>query len=116
VSQIEVLQRAYEVSAQWFDQVTLAPLGNGHIHHTFLLTTAQHQEQFVLQRVSENVFRDPHLVQRQTQRITKHLLNNAGFSNRYRVPKLQPVKLANFIMLGKVGFGDCGSIWPTPKL
>ena len=104
MSQIEVLQRAYEVSAQWFDQVTLAPLGNGHIHHTFLLTTAQHQEQFVLQRVSENVFRDPHLVQRQTQRITKHLLNNAGFSNRYRVPKLQPSKTGEFHHVGESGF------------
>ena len=104
MSQIEVLQRAYEVSAQWFDQVTLAPLGNGHIHHTFLLTTAQHQEQFVLQRVSENVFRDPHLVQRQTQRITKHLLNNAGFSNRYRVPKLQPSKTGEFHHVGETGF------------
>ncbi|MBT5681099.1 MAG: aminoglycoside phosphotransferase family protein [Gammaproteobacteria bacterium] len=104
MSQIEVLQRAYEVSAQWFDQVTLAPLGNGHIHHTFLLTTAQHQEQFVLQCVSENVFRDPHLVQRQTQRITKHLLNNAGFSNRYRVPKLQPSKTGEFHHVGESGF------------
>ena len=104
MSQIEVLQRAYEVSAQWFDQVTLAPLGNGHIHHTFLLTTAQHQEQFVLQRVSENVFPDPHLVQRQTQRITKHLLNNAGFSNHYRVPKLQPSKTGEFHHVGESGY------------
>lgn len=104
MSQIEVLQRAYEVSAQWFDQVTLAPLGNGHIHHTFLLTTAQHQEQFVLQRVSENVFPDPHLVQRQTQRITEHLLNNDGFSNRYRVPKLQPSKTGEFDHVAESGF------------
>ena len=104
MSQIEVLQRAYEVSAQWFDQVTLAPLGNGHIHHTFLLTTAQHQEQFVLQRVSENVFPDPHLVQRQTQRITEHLSNNDGFSNRYRVPKLQPSKTGEFHHVGESGF------------
>ena len=104
MSQIEVLQRAYEVSAQWFDQVTLAPLGNGHIHHTFLLTTAQHQEQFVLQRVSENVFPDPHLVQRQTQRITEHLLNNDGFSNRYRVPKLQPSKTGEFHHVAESGF------------
>ena len=104
MSQIEVLQRAYEVSAQWFDQVTLAPLGNGHIHYTFLLTTAQHQEQFVLQRVSENVFPDPHLVQRQTQRITEHLLNNDGFSNRYRVPKLQPSKTGEFHHVAESGF------------
>ena len=104
MSQIEVLQRAYEVSAQWFDQVTLAPLGNGHIHHTFLLTTAQHQEQFVLQRVSENVFPDPHLVQRQTQRITEHLSNNDGFSNRYRVPKLQPSKTGEFHHVAESGF------------
>ena len=102
--QVEVLQHAYEVSAQWFDQVTLAPLGNGHIHHTFLLTTAQHQEQFVLQRVSENVFPDPHLVQRQTQRITEHLLNNDGFSNRYRVPKLQPSKTGEFHHVAESGF------------
>lgn len=102
--QVEVLQHAYEVSAQWFDQVTLAPLGNGHIHHTFLLTTAQHQEQFVLQRVSENVFPDPHLVQRQTQRITEHLSNNDGFSNRYRVPKLQPSKTGEFHHVAESGF------------
>jgi len=104
VIQVEVLQHAYEVSAQWFDQVTLAPLGNGHIHHTFLLTTAQHQEQFVLQRVSENVFPDPHLVQRQTQRITEHLSNNDGFSNRYRVPKLQPSKTGEFHHVAESGF------------
>lgn len=104
MSQIEVLQRAYEVSAQWFDQVTLAPLGNGHIHHTFLLTTAQHQEQFVLQRVSESVFPDPYLLQHQTQRVIKHLLENAEFSGRYRVPKLQPSKTGEFHHVGESGF------------
>ncbi len=102
--QVEVLQHAYEVSAQWFDQVTLAPLGNGHIHHTFLLTTAQHQEKFVLQRVSEHVFPDPHLVQRQSQRVIEHLLNCEEFSNRYRVPKLQPSKTGEFYHVGKSGF------------
>ncbi|MEZ7819110.1 MAG: thiamine kinase-like enzyme [Candidatus Azotimanducaceae bacterium] len=102
--QDQVLQQAYEVSVQWFDQVALAPLGNGHIHHTFLLTSAQHQEQFVLQRVSENVFPDPYLVQRQTQRVIEHLLKDAEFSSRYRVPKLQPSKTGEFHHVAESGF------------
>ena len=58
----------------------------------------------MLQRVSENVFPDPHLVQRQTQRITEHLLNNDGFSNRYRVPKLQPSKTGEFHHVAESGY------------
>ena len=102
--QDQILRQAYEVSAQWFDQVALAPLGNGHIHHTFLLTTAQHQDQFVLQRVSENVFPDPHLVQRQTQRVIEHLLKDLEFSSRYRVPKLQLSKIGEFHYVAQSGF------------
>ncbi len=108
MGQAEVLQQAYEVSAQWFDQVTLSPLGDGHIHHTFLLTSTQHQAQhhrlYVLQRVSEHVFPDPHLVQHQTQRITEHLLNDPAFSSRYRVPRLQATKTGEFYHVAESGF------------
>ena len=104
VDQAKVLHQAYEVSAQWFDQVSLSPLGNGHIHHTFLLASSQHHSHFVLQRVSENVFPNPYLVQRQTQRITDHLLKNEEFSKRYRVPKLQPCKNGEFHYVAQSGF------------
>jgi thiamine kinase-like enzyme len=99
-----VLQQAYAVSYQWFDKVSLAPLGNGHIHHTFLLTRVSDNSRFVLQRVSESVFVDPLLVHEQTLRITEHLARDEDFCSRYRVPRLQPNKHGELYCAAESGF------------
>jgi hypothetical protein len=85
-----VVKNAHKASEYWFQTPTLRALGNGHIHHTFLLTNEGLQGQFVLQRVSEAVFFEPMLVHEQTLRIIQHLSVDHDFCSRYRVPKLHP--------------------------
>lgn len=58
---------AERAAAAWFDEGRLSPLGDGHIHDTYLVVTLD--DRYVLQRVNEYVFRDGDLVMRQTQTL-----------------------------------------------
>lgn len=67
-----------------FHTAKLAPLGDGHIHDTYLVTPAKQAERYVLQRINEYVFKDASLVMCQTER----LLENWRQQSDYFVPRL----------------------------
>jgi len=52
------------------------PFGNGHIHDTFLVKTAElDMDDYILQRLNNNIFRDIPKVQENIERVTNHLRN-----------------------------------------
>lgn len=52
------------------------PLGQGHIHDTFLIETAgEESDDYILQRINHNVFRDVPRLQENMERVTSHLRN-----------------------------------------
>ena len=90
---------AERASAAWFDKGQLSPLGDGHIHDTYLVRTPA--DRYVLQRVNEYVFRDSDLVMRQTQA----LLSCWQRQDTYVVPGL--VEARN----GSLTVRSEGSLW-----
>lgn len=84
---------AEAASRFWFDEVSLAPLGAGHIHDTYLveLRGTESRGQYVLQQINEVVFTDAARVMAQTQR----LLGQWGKQSVYLVPELQLSKHGN---------------------
>ena len=67
----------------WFSGHKYEPLGDGHIHDTYLVEGPA-SDRFVLQRVNELVFNDGDLVMSQTGR----LLERWSRQNEYQVPQL----------------------------
>jgi thiamine kinase-like enzyme len=52
----------------------ILPLGSGHIHETFHVITASDQtDDYVLQRINTNVFRDPDAVMHNLKLVTSHI-------------------------------------------
>jgi Ser/Thr protein kinase RdoA (MazF antagonist) len=51
----------------------IAPLGQGHIHHTYLVRLTGESERFVLQRVNTHVFSDLEAVMQNIARVTAHV-------------------------------------------
>ena len=73
----------------WFEEVTLEPLGNGHIHQTYLLhSDSSPQERFVLQKINGQVYGDIPALMSQTQGVLKALSANTHYCANYRVPEL----------------------------
>ena len=62
------------------EPIEAAPLGNGHIHDTFLVscTGAPHRDRYVLQRLNRAVFPDPNLVMTNVARVLSHLHSKLG--------------------------------------
>ena len=73
----------------WFEEVTLEPLGNGHIHQTYLLhSDSSPQERFVLQKINGQVYGDIPALMSQTLGVLKALSANTHYCANYRVPEL----------------------------
>lgn len=49
------------------------PFGEGHIHQTYLVKTAHHNPDFILQKINNFVFRDTDILMENLGRITSHL-------------------------------------------
>lgn len=85
---------ARRAAAAWFGSAPLhslviEPLGNGHIHQTFLLhNPAKEGTRYVLQRVNGEVYRDVELLMQQTSRLLDQLATDIQFTNAYQVPDL----------------------------
>ena len=63
-----------------FSQVTITPLGNGHINSTYKLSTPEFE--FVLQKINHKIFTNPMILCDNTQLINQHLLkqkNTVGY-------------------------------------
>ena len=89
----------------------VSPLGSGHIHETFhLKTESDTTDDYVLQRINNNVFRNPGAVMHNIRIVTGHIqkkLDAAGAGDIKR-KVLQPVGLGN----GELMFADAsGNLW-----
>jgi Ser/Thr protein kinase RdoA (MazF antagonist) len=52
----------------------IVPIGSGHIHETYrVITDTAEQEDYVLQRLNTNVFRDPEAVMQNLRLVTSHI-------------------------------------------
>ena len=71
----------------WFEEVALEPLGNGHIHQTYLLhSDSSPQERSVLQKINGQVYGDIPALMSQTLGVLKALSANTHYCANYRVP------------------------------
>jgi len=72
---------------------SVAPLGEGHINATFVVTVHVDgdERRYVLQRINRTVFREPEVVIRNVERVVEHLaekVRKEGGDPRRRVPTL----------------------------
>lgn len=80
---------AQRAALAWFEAVALEPLGNGHIHQTYLLhSDSSPQERFVLQKINGQVYGDIPALMSQTLGVLKVLSANTHYCANYRVPEL----------------------------
>ena len=80
---------AQRAALAWFEEVALEPLGNGHIHQTYLLhSDSSPQERFVLQKINGQVYGDIPALMSQTLGVLKALSANTHYCANYRVPEL----------------------------
>jgi Ser/Thr protein kinase RdoA (MazF antagonist) len=74
------------------------PLGNGNINDTFLVTRDSSEEQnFVLQRINTQVFRQPELIMQNMCTFTEHIhnrLQQTPLNRRWEVPRVLLTKNA----------------------
>ena len=52
---------------------SIKPYGNGHINDTFLVTLKKQEKKFILQRVNDNVFKEPEKVMHNIISVTEYL-------------------------------------------
>ena len=80
---------AQRAALAWFEEVALEPLGNGHIHQTYVLhSDSSPQERSVLQKINGQVYGDIPALMSQTQGVLKALSANTHYCANYRVPEL----------------------------
>ena len=86
---------------------TCEPYGSGHIHETYLLTTAcsdKSCQDYILQLINVNVFREPDLVMHNIRLVTEYLKQRSGITDKYLsiIPALD----------GSAGYTDQdGNVW-----
>lgn len=76
------------VAEGWWPAARVAPLGEGHIHATWLVEPVAGSDRFVLQRLSTAVFRDPASLMDKVARVVTHVQARAPG----RVPMLVPTR------------------------
>ena len=85
---------AHGAAAAWLESPGLAPLGNGHIHQTFLLSDQEKPaDRYVLQCVNAAVYGDIDLLMQQTRMVLDRLHSAPAFAAEYRLPELIPTRL-----------------------
>lgn len=93
---MQLLSLAHAAAGAWLDAPVLEPLGNGHIHQTFLLSNqANPAECYVLQRVNSSVYCDIDLLMKQTRTVLKRLSAVPDFVSEYRLPELISTQLGD---------------------
>ena len=91
---------AHGAAAAWLESPGLAPLGNGHIHQTFLLSDQEKPaDRYVLQCVNAAVYRDIDLLMQQTRMVIERLSTASAFVAEYRLPELIPTRLGESIFV-----------------
>ena len=84
---------ARHAAGAWFEAAALEPLGNGHIHRTYLLRPDGNSvERYVLQKINGQVYGDTPLLVEQTSQVLAALAADVFFSTNYQVPELIPTR------------------------
>lgn len=64
---------ANQAAELWMTRFRLRPLGNGHIHDTYLVEEEDRTYRLVLQKINQRIFSDPKKLISQTLRVMAHL-------------------------------------------
>ena len=84
---------AQQAAGAWFEAAAVEPLGNGHIHRTYLLRPDDNSaERYVLQKINGQVYGDIPLLVEQTARVLAALSTDLVFCAAYQVPELIPTR------------------------
>lgn len=89
----QAAQRAIAAAGAWVEPAGLEPLGNGHIHQTYLLSDKNNAAQrYVLQRINPSVYQNIPLLMQQTQTVLATLTADAEYCSAYQVAPLVAAK------------------------
>ena len=89
---------AQRAALAWFEEVALEPLGNGHIHQTYLLhSDGNPQERFVLQKINGQVYDIP--INEPNLGVLKALSANTHYCANYLVPELVSTREDSFCII-----------------
>ena len=104
---------AQRAALAWFEEVALEPLGNGHIHQTYLLQSDSNpQERFVLQKINGQVYGDIPALMSQTLGVLKALSANTHYCANYRVPELVSTREGDsFCIIADRGENHAWRLW-----
>jgi Ser/Thr protein kinase RdoA (MazF antagonist) len=93
------------VAEGWWPAARVAPLGEGHIHATWLVEAAAGGDRYVLQRLSTAVFGDPASLMEKVARVVTHVQTRAPG----RVPVLVPTRRDDWWLAREDG--SCWRLW-----
>ena len=91
-------QLARQAFSAWWPSAHLSALGNGHIHHTYLVEVDEpNKDRFVLQAANGEVFADPVTLTEQMLPLLEHLSADADYSKNLKVPELVPTARGHLV-------------------
>ena len=84
---------AQHAARAWFEAAALEPLGNGHIHQTYLLRLeGESDERYVLQKINGHVYANIPLLVEQTSQVLAALAADSVFCAAYQIPEPIPTQ------------------------
>ncbi|MBO78816.1 MAG: hypothetical protein CMQ22_04525 [Gammaproteobacteria bacterium] len=86
-----------QAALAWWAEADISPLGNGHIHQTFLVSVGKTGERFVLQRVNQAVFADVQTMALQTPLLLAHLAADPEYAKAFAIVDLVPTHLGALV-------------------
>ena len=88
---------AVQAASAWWGEAEISPLGDGHIHQTFLVQVAKTGERFVLQSVNQTVFADVQQMAQQIPLLLRHLAADRDYANAFVVADALPTRLGRIL-------------------
>ena len=88
---------AVQAASAWWGETEISPLGDGHIHQTFLVHVAKTDERCVLQSVNQTVFADVQQMAQQMPVLLQHLAVDREYANAFVVADALPTRLGNIV-------------------
>jgi Ser/Thr protein kinase RdoA (MazF antagonist) len=88
---------AVQAASAWWGEAEISPLGEGHIHQTFLVQVAKTGERFVLQLVNQTVFADVQQMAQQMPVLLRHLATDPDYANAFVVADALPTRLGHIL-------------------
>ena len=91
-----VTKLAAQAASAWCGEAEISPLGDGHIHQTFLVQIAKTGELFVLQSVNQTVFADVQQMAQQISVLLRHLAADRDYANAFVVADALPTRCRTY--------------------